>query len=155
MTCHTPKPHSQSGRTPTDIVTYRYNGELVYVPVAPNYIVSPNSSQARHPRRLTRHIRGSSKHSRMHAKRFRSSRSYTTRRSRCPSSANDNSWASVHRCGPNSSRICHAIKSSTSTSCRRTSVTAQYRYRISSSPMQMRTTWRERTLRLRIVNRTT
>ncbi|KAH0829198.1 hypothetical protein J3R83DRAFT_2747 [Lanmaoa asiatica] len=35
MTCHTTKSHP---KTPTDIVTYRYNGELVYVPVAPNYI---------------------------------------------------------------------------------------------------------------------
>lgn len=41
MTCHhTTKPHS-SGTTPIDILTYRYDKKLVYVPVAPDYIVSP------------------------------------------------------------------------------------------------------------------
>ena len=43
MTCldrHTTKACSTGTASP-DILTYRYEGELVYVPVAPDYIVSP------------------------------------------------------------------------------------------------------------------
>ena len=43
MTCrHCSKPHS----TPTDILTYRYNGKMIYVPAAPDYNVSHSSPMA-------------------------------------------------------------------------------------------------------------
>lgn len=143
MTSYTTKPHF-SGKTPTDIVTYRYNDELVYVPTAPNYPVSLSKVR---PRWNAPDASGSSKRSRMYAKRSRSSRNCATHPSPSPSPppCTDKSLsASAHWRGRNSLRTCRATKSSTSTSRRaNVHVPMWYRYRISQSRMQMRMTRRE------------
>ncbi|KAI9460016.1 hypothetical protein HD554DRAFT_2295277 [Boletus coccyginus] len=41
MTCHRSTKPRSTGTASADILTYRYNGKLVYVPVAPDYTVSP------------------------------------------------------------------------------------------------------------------
>ncbi|KAG8221327.1 hypothetical protein J3R82DRAFT_1495 [Butyriboletus roseoflavus] len=57
MTCSSTKSRA-SGKTPADIVTYRYNGELMYVPVAPNYIQALSYARSSFPQ--LKRLRGAS-----------------------------------------------------------------------------------------------
>lgn len=147
MTCHTL-------RASTDIVTYRYNDELVYVPVVPNYAVSPCSPHSRF--RLTATY---SKRSHTHAKRSRSSKSCAACPSRSlwpPPDMHSSLLASARPRGPGLSRTCRATRSLTCTPRSRAArvgagMRHQHqhpcRYRTSPSRMQIRT---RRSLYLRI-----